>query len=285
MVLFSVLIANYNNGKYIEEAINSVINQTYQNWEIILVDDGSTDNSKEIYGKYINIENIKIYYNETNKGIGQTKRLLCELATGELAAFLDADDALHECALHEMIDAHNLHLDASLICSKFYLCNRSLEIIEAPNYSIPIPDGDTAIHYPPSKVASHFAVFKMSSYKKTSGINVMYPLSEDMDLYYKLEEVGKIKLIDKFLYYYRLHDGSVSQEESKAFQAYLYNIKAKMDACERRNLDSISVLNKAIPNFYKTIREYENSLDYRIGKFLLKPIRIILKAVGYYNGK
>ena len=47
--LFSVLIANYNNGKYLMEAINSVYAQTYTNWEIILVDDASTDNTKEIY--------------------------------------------------------------------------------------------------------------------------------------------------------------------------------------------------------------------------------------------
>lgn len=47
--LFSVLIANYNNGKYLMEGINSVYAQTYTNWEIILVDDASTDNSKEIY--------------------------------------------------------------------------------------------------------------------------------------------------------------------------------------------------------------------------------------------
>ncbi|MBO4738767.1 MAG: glycosyltransferase [Bacteroidales bacterium] len=49
--LFSVLIANYNNGKYLMEAINSVYAQTYTNWEIILVDDASTDNFKEIYKK------------------------------------------------------------------------------------------------------------------------------------------------------------------------------------------------------------------------------------------
>lgn len=49
--LFSVLIANYNNGKYLMEAIESVRQQTYANWEIILVDDGSTDNSKELYSE------------------------------------------------------------------------------------------------------------------------------------------------------------------------------------------------------------------------------------------
>ena len=72
--LFSVLIANYNNGKYLMEAIESVRQQTYTNWEIILVDDASTDNSKDIYRELENDSRIHIFYNEQNKGCGYTKR-------------------------------------------------------------------------------------------------------------------------------------------------------------------------------------------------------------------
>ena len=57
--LFSVLIANYNNGKYLHEAIASVYAQTYKNWEIILVDDASTDNSRELY-KELEKDTIKL---------------------------------------------------------------------------------------------------------------------------------------------------------------------------------------------------------------------------------
>ena len=50
--LFSVLVANYNNGRYLEECLKSIFNQTYKNWEIIIVDDFSTDNSHDVYKKY-----------------------------------------------------------------------------------------------------------------------------------------------------------------------------------------------------------------------------------------
>ena len=71
--LFSVLIANYNNARYIEESIESVFNQTYSNWEIIIVDDDSNDNSIKLLEKFKNEDRIKIYKNEENKGCGYTK--------------------------------------------------------------------------------------------------------------------------------------------------------------------------------------------------------------------
>ncbi|MBR5957742.1 MAG: glycosyltransferase family 2 protein [Salinivirgaceae bacterium] len=82
--LFSVLIANYNNGRYLQEAVDSVRSQTYTNWEIILVDDASTDNSKELYKELEKDSHIHIFYNEENKGCGYTKRRCAELAKGEV---------------------------------------------------------------------------------------------------------------------------------------------------------------------------------------------------------
>ena len=59
--LFSILIANYNNGKHLEDTIISIMKQTYNNWEIILVDDSSTNNLADIYKKYEGLPNIHIY--------------------------------------------------------------------------------------------------------------------------------------------------------------------------------------------------------------------------------
>ncbi len=72
--LFSVLIANYNDGKYLQEAIESIFAQTYDNWEIIIVDDGSTDNSRDIYDKYKEDRRFHIFFNERNMGCGYTKK-------------------------------------------------------------------------------------------------------------------------------------------------------------------------------------------------------------------
>lgn len=91
----SIITASYNYAQYIEEAINSVINQTYQNWELIVVDDGSSDNSVEIIEKYCQKDGrIKFFQHENgqNKGLKETILLGLSHATGEWVAFLESDD-------------------------------------------------------------------------------------------------------------------------------------------------------------------------------------------------
>lgn len=91
----SVITASYNYARYIEEAINSVITQTYDNWELIIVDDGSTDNSVEIIKKFCQKDNrIKFFQhkNGQNKGLKDTLLLGLENATGDWIAFLESDD-------------------------------------------------------------------------------------------------------------------------------------------------------------------------------------------------
>lgn len=94
--LVSAIIIFLNEEKFLEDAINSVLAQTYQNWELLLVDDGSTDNSREIARKYAEKWKEKIQYlqheNHQNKGMSATRNLGIKHAKGEYIGFLDADD-------------------------------------------------------------------------------------------------------------------------------------------------------------------------------------------------
>ena len=89
--LFSVLIANYNNGIFLMDAINSIRCQSYQQWEIIIVDDASDDCSHDIYKKLEYDDRVHIFYNGMNRGCGYTKRRCVDLANGPLCGFLDPD--------------------------------------------------------------------------------------------------------------------------------------------------------------------------------------------------
>jgi glycosyltransferase involved in cell wall biosynthesis len=97
--LFSILIANYNNGKYLEDALQSIFKQTYENWEIVIVDDASTDESQKVYEIHKNNPKVKLYFNEQNMGCGYTKKRCIDLAIGEICGFLDPDDILDKEAL------------------------------------------------------------------------------------------------------------------------------------------------------------------------------------------
>jgi len=92
--LVSIIVPMYNAEKYIAETIESVINQTYKNWELLIVDDCSTDSSRDIVRKYINKDNrIKLIESETNfGGPARPRNIGIEHAKGDYIAFLDADD-------------------------------------------------------------------------------------------------------------------------------------------------------------------------------------------------
>ena len=163
-MLFSVLIANYNNGRYLQEAIDSVLEQTYTSWEIVIVDDKSTDNSFEIYEKYRDDKRFRFYYNEKNEGCGYTKRRCAELAKGELCGFLDPDDALMPTALEVMVKAHAEHPECSLIYSTCYRYSGDRnEDMPIWDYIGEIPEESDFLIYK-KKIVSHFVSFKKDAY-------------------------------------------------------------------------------------------------------------------------
>lgn len=100
----SVIIPCYNGEKFIGDAIESVIRQTYQHWELFIVDDGSTDNSKEIVQRYLTDRRIKLIEHKCNKGISKTRNTGIKLSGGDYIALLDQDDVWFPNKLKMQID-------------------------------------------------------------------------------------------------------------------------------------------------------------------------------------
>ena len=89
----SIILPTYNSSSTVERAINSVINQTYKNWELIITDDNSSDNTISIINNYIKTPfDIKLYINEVNSGAGFSRNNSIKKASGNYIAFLDSDD-------------------------------------------------------------------------------------------------------------------------------------------------------------------------------------------------
>jgi len=275
--LFSVLIAQYNNSKYLQEAIDSVKAQTYTNWEIILVDDASTDNSKELYKIYKNDDKIKIYYNEENKGCGYTKRRCAELANGEICGFLDPDDALLPNALQSMVEVHNDNPSVSVIYSRCYYCDEKLKIIKE-NKLLLLKEGETYFDYR-WYGALHLVTYKKSFYEKTEGISPIIEAGVDQDLYFKIEEVGDIFVLNKFTYYYRKGvQGAITHNWTKL---KYWNLEVRRATCIRRNLDIHKYMYSdfvyIIDAYSERINIILSSKQYRVGKILLSPFFLLKK--------
>lgn len=90
----SIILTNYNYSNYIGDAILSVINQDFQSWELIIVDDNSTDDSRKVINKFYDLlpEKISVIFNNVNLGVSSCRNLGIKKAEGEFIAFLDADD-------------------------------------------------------------------------------------------------------------------------------------------------------------------------------------------------
>jgi len=272
-VLFTVIMANYNNACYIEEAIKSVINQTYTHWELIIVDDASTDNSWDIILKIAQAEpRIKYYKNNRNRKVGYTKWRCMELAGGQLCGMLDPDDALESNALELMVDLHAKYPNSCLITSNYFLCDQDLRIIsklesnncvnEKIKYLIAIPG-----------ILHHFWSLKKEKYNLTSGFSENFILAEDQDIFYKLEEVGDIYSIDTNLYYYRQHPNNTSKNKNTAL-AFTYHLDAMFDALQRRK-KFLSLLEKNT-----IITSFENFMKW--GIYQIPVNRLIIVFIKYF---
>jgi teichuronic acid biosynthesis glycosyltransferase TuaG len=112
--LVSIITPSYNSEKFISETINSIINQTYANWELLITDDYSTDNTIEIVKSYVkNDSRIKLFKLEKNSGASVARNNSINNSKGKYIAFLDSDDLWEKNKLHEQVffmKHNNIHL-------------------------------------------------------------------------------------------------------------------------------------------------------------------------------
>ena len=126
MTNVSVIIPTYNCDRYIDQAIASVLEQTYTDYELIIVDDGSTDDTAQViksYGDRIN------YIYQANQGVAQARNRGLAAAQGQYIAFLDQDDVFLPNKLGEQVSCFELHSDAGIIHSGWQRVNCGGEIL------------------------------------------------------------------------------------------------------------------------------------------------------------
>lgn len=278
---FSVLIANYNNGKFFKDCYDSIIAQEYKNWEVVIIDDRSTDDSVEIIKNIIgNDERFILYENDANYGVGVTKAKLIEDASGDVCGYLDPDDAIKPNALKSAVEILQKKKEVVLTYSRLAKCDVNLNILTEFKSAMQVPNGQSTFFNFPIQIAP-FVAFRRDVYLKGRKINPELKIAEDQDLYFKMYEVGKVHFINQTDYLYRAHAGGISQNDNKA-KSYSYYARSIWEAMQRRNLTQIN--GKPIPKSYKDpkeifdLLEYQNKIPFRIRK---KITVLLQKIFGY----
>ncbi len=206
--LVSVIMNCYNSDKYLKEAINSVLAQTYQNWEIIFWDNQSTDKSAEIVKSY-NDKRIKYFYAPSHTSLGEGRNEALEKAQGEFISFLDCDDLLSSDKIEKQVEVlfnnsdigfvytNGARIDEkSQIRTVFYKGdmpsgNIFREALE--NYDFYIP----SVMFKKDIVLEHNIVF-----------DVAYSYIEEYDFFLKILKFTKAKYLKEKLSYWRVHSNS-----------------------------------------------------------------------------
>lgn len=207
--LFSVLINNYNYAPFIEQAVKSVLDQSYQNFEIIIVDDGSTDDSKKVIQQLNDPRITKIF--KINEGQGSAFNLGFEASKGELVAFLDSDDWWMPNKLEVMLKWH-LFLEG-----KYSMLQHSVEVWDDGKtypFKPALHSGDLFRHTVKTGemglfVGSSGLVFQRHLLKKVMPIPLDFRISADAYLTRSTFTLGFVYSIPESLSYYRKHNNAV----------------------------------------------------------------------------
>lgn len=207
--LITVYVVNYNYGKYIDRCIGSILKQTYKNIELIIIDDGSTDNSKETLQKYKNIKKIKIIY-QKNKGLNITNNIATKLSTGKYIIRVDADDWLREDAISSLYDEILKDKKIAMVFSNYYEVDVNGEIQnEYKRYNF---DKVNILDKPAHGACSLIDKKKLLT---VGGYNENLNCQDGYDLWFKFISKYKFKHINKSLFFYRQHPESLSKNKKK----------------------------------------------------------------------
>ena len=217
--LISVATTCYNQANYVEDAIKSVVSQAYTNWELVIVNDRSTDKSLKVINqcieKYKIKKKVRIINNKKNVGYGYSLGRAITSSAGEFVAILDSDDALaSEESLGISVKIHLEHPEVALTYSNYWVCRKNLtrkRIYKTKQIDNFLKQGGRI---------GHLKVIKRKFYDMTEGINPKLKQSVDKDLVLKIEEVGKLFYIDSELYYYRHHGANLSRSLGGKTNAY-----------------------------------------------------------------
>lgn len=285
----SVLVPAYNVQNDISFCIESILNQTFDNFELIIVNDGSSDDTFNICKKYAKKDKRVLLFSQENKGLAETRNVLINKASCDLIVFIDSDDYVDRRFLEILYK--NLLKDNSdiSICGRNIVKNKAI-YYEKRNYSQGILDNTNSV-----LALNSCRSFDMSAwgklYKKNLFNGVKYPkgkLSEDLFVIYQvLYKAKKISYYDIPLYYYRQRENSISHSMSLNFD----HIEAADKQIEYfKNINNVlykaSIVYAAIARMHVFNKHLKYKLNlnndnyFQLTKFYLSLFDIVTSNIG-----
>ncbi|MBF0453170.1 MAG: glycosyltransferase, partial [Candidatus Magnetomorum sp.] len=207
--LISVLLCVYNDQQFIQQSISSILSQTYENWELIVIDDGSQDGTYPLLNQ-INDPRVKIF-RQANCGLTRSLNIAASHATGEFLARQDADDVSLPDRFERQIDLFKKNPDLLLAGSDVVFIDDTGRIVSQRECA---RNKQQVIKYLSSLNApfSHGSIMmRKSAFDQVNGYDESYPVSQDFDLFVRMSQLnGEMGSVPKVLYQWRVLSESVT---------------------------------------------------------------------------
>lgn len=280
--MITVLMSVYNGGEFLFESIESVLGQTFQNFEFLIIDDGSTDKSAEIINKYANNDSRIVFIKKDNTGLTDSLNVGLRHARGKWTARLDADDIALPDRLQNQLNFVEVNNNI------FLLGAGCIEIDEAgtnlKEHSYPSEHNILMKHLRTiNKFFPHSsAFFNRQMVLDSGGYNERFSRSQDCDLWLRIGEIGKIACLDVPVIKLRKHSNMISNTNNGKLQEVMGMCAI---ICHLRRKEGFSDPSRMEENRWK---EFLNWLGKRMeqeGIFQKRKSWQILRDVYYqYNG-
>lgn len=274
-VKVSIIVACYNQSQYLDDCLNSVINQSFAEWECIIVNDGSNDETGEVAYKWVNRDNRFKYFEKENGGVSSARNFGIKQSSGKYILPLDGDDYIHKDYIEVSIRTIESNPEISLVYSllkKFGLENYQWNLGKYAYQKLLV-----------GNLIFSSALFKREDFDKTTGYDEsMKDGLEDWEFWIRLlNEDSKVFQIQKVYFFYRIKAQSknrITPEMVEKIKLFIY--LKHINTYTKYFKSPISMLEE---NFnLKSM--YQMSADYRLGNAILNPFRILLgkfKKHGY----
>lgn len=270
----TIIITNYNKGDYIKESIESALNQNYSNFDVLIIDDGSTDGSVDIIKSYQPNPKITLILQD-NIGVIKTRNKAINSAKGEFILQLDGDDLLHPEYLSWTSPVLSGNSNVGIAFCKTELFGAKSGVWDLGEYSL--------LNQLTTNQIVVTALFRKKDFLRTNGYNDVFAKGyEDWDFWLSILELGlKGQEINKIGFYYRILPESRNSSFSKDAEFELKSMifKHHQNLYLSNGLDSTNLLwkiRKKNSEIYD-LKLVFTSLEYKLGKIILSPFRLIQK--------
>ena len=227
----SVVMTVYNRERYLDKAIESILAQTWKDFELLIWDDGSSDNSLAIAESYTKRDSRVRVIGAEHSGHGKALKAAIAETTGAYIGQVDSDDFLALTALEETAVILDRQPEIGLIYTD-YLVMDEKGVVKGEGHRCQTPYSKERLLV--EFMVFHFRLMRRSVYEQVGGINETFASIVDYELCLRLSEVAVIQQLRRPLYYYRTHDGNLSRQ--KQIELILLSQQAINQALERRGL-------------------------------------------------